>query len=200
MLSSPQNLHYVKSDARISAIVAICALTLTTITPHLVPHGVVGLTGDYWRLTGEVRYDDRMRVSRKPLIDEPTGIPHHVRNRHSRNQARSTLEPRLVLRNMPRPLVGTFADAAAWCFPWNVFSYPGHYRGLLAVLGRSVSLSSICGWKQRDRPAPWAAAVLSAYIRRRCAVGLELADRLDAYARDVEFGPKRRPPPKAPEV
>ena len=140
-----------------------------------------------------------MQVARQPVVDQSTGIPHHVTNRHTRYQARKGLVPLLVIRNFPNPFLGLWADATAWAFPWGVFTYPGHYKGILAVLGRSVSISSIGHWKRSNRPAPWACKVMRDYIARRCEAGQDLVTQLDAYIAECEAKPGRRPQRSVPD-
>jgi hypothetical protein len=106
---------------------------------------------------------------------------------HTRHPARHGIIPRtdLTRRSLPEnPPI--FYRACHWILPWSPFSYPGHIKGLLAILGDACHRTSLQNWKQKGCGPPWAHRCLAAYIRARCAAGLALADELDRTANEKE--------------
>ena len=98
---------------------------------------------------------------------------------------------RMVIRSyQDKP---SLADkAVTWLVPWDHWSFPGFRRGILAILGRSITWASVDNWRTCRKPmAPWAARVFSEAIRTRAMIGLQIADDLDAYAAEREAIPRR---------
>lgn len=122
------------------------------------------------------------------------GVPHRPLGRVSPIAARNLPTARIDLnKTRPAPFPTLWIRVCAWCLPWNVFSYPGHLKGISTLLA-GVGATTIQYWKRSDRPPVWAAVTLRDYIRSRCALGLSLADELDEYIRKREAEPPRRYP------
>jgi hypothetical protein len=80
--------------------------------------------------------------------------------------------------------------AALWIAPWDTRHYPGRYRLLVEFLGRAYTAHGMLHWRRGTTPQPaWAARAWSAAIRARCAVGLAIANDLDAHAAAMEANP-----------
>lgn len=128
-----------------------------------------------------------MRTAREAHIDPTDGVPKHELTRETRRLRWRSVAPSLDHRNVPHSVPNRFRLACNWIAPWSVFSYPGHVRIILAVLGRSITDSAVGRWKRDDPGAPvWAATAIRDYIRHRCEVGLGLVDHLNAYIDERE--------------
>lgn len=135
-----------------------------------------------------------MKHSRRSEIEPETGIPHHTFTRHVPRKTKRSIHPRIDLANLTRPGSTTlFQRACAWCLPWGLFTYPGHGRGLQALLGRPRTLAAISYWKRKDWPPAWAATAIRDHIARRCEVGLRLVSELDAYIARREAEVRHQP-------
>lgn len=123
-----------------------------------------------------------MRHARQASIDLETGVPHHTIARHTPRKGARSIRPVIDLANLSKPGATTlFQRSCAWCLPWSVFTYPGHGRGVQALIGRARTLAAISYWKRKDWPPAWAATAIRDHIVRRCEVGLRLVSELDAY-------------------
>lgn len=144
--------------------------------------------------------------------DAGAHIAHRIYQRVERMPARKRMVAATDLSNRPKPRATLCRRAMSWCLPWSIFSYPGHLRGIRAILGHEVPNSTAHWWKDRDRLPVWAAERLLWYIGARCAVGLTLCNELRAYiaAREAEppsktgahlkgWGGRKRPRPELPE-
>jgi hypothetical protein len=85
------------------------------------------------------------------------------------------------LSNRSKPPLTLWRRACEWCLPWSVFSYPGHGRGILAIIGRAVTPQTIHNWNRNDRPPAWAARAMLEHISRRIEAGQQIADALTFY-------------------
>lgn len=133
-----------------------------------------------------------MHSSIKAAADPETGVVYRAPRRQTRFGHARQIQPILDHRNVVKHVPSTFQLACEWIAPWSVFSYPGHMRMILAILGDSVTWSSVANWKrERANPGVWAVRALQAYIRSRCAVGLRLADALEPYAERRALSDKR---------
>lgn len=122
-----------------------------------------------------------MRTARRPIIDQSDGVPKHAPIPHTRRARLRALRPCVDAGKGYQPLPTVFRMAAEWCLPWSVWTYPGHLRGLRAILSRAVTDRSVSYWKKLNNPPVWAAEVIRDYIRSRCVAGLAIADELDGY-------------------
>lgn len=128
-----------------------------------------------------------MRTAREVHIDPSDGVPRHALPPHTRFGRVRSLRPILEHRKVSPPVPTPFQLACEWILPWSVFSYPGHMRGILGILGRSLTYRSVSHWKRGVVKAPvWAVAGIRDYIRHRCEVGLGLVDQLNAYIDERE--------------
>jgi hypothetical protein len=68
-------------------------------------------------------------------------------------------------------------SAERWLVPWALGAYPGRLRGVAQMLGvsRSVAVKALEGKVSRR-----SATKLAAEVRRRAAIGLAIADALEA--------------------
>lgn len=143
-------------------------------------------------MTNSVRYVNMsghlnaMRTAKRPVLDPSDGVPRHSWVRQTRRRINRPTHKVRDPRNLLPVIVTTFRLACEWCLPWTVFSYPGHERGLLAILGRILARRSVQMWKQKNNPPVWAATAIRDYIRHRCEVGLGLVDQLNAYIDERE--------------
>jgi hypothetical protein len=103
--------------------------------------------------------------------------------------ARKRLAPSTDLTNAPAPFQTLERRATAWCYPWNIHSYPGHIAGIMAILGKPISVSLLYYWKKTDRVPVWAAERLADYIEARCRVGFALVDELRDHIKRMSDGP-----------
>jgi hypothetical protein len=96
-------------------------------------------------------------------------------------------EPRRVVRKSPPCAVvrsSPYNDsltgrAVAWCFPWSRDGYPGRMRGVLSLLGQSLTWTAVQNWRAGRRPLPaWAARGLADHIEARARPGLMLVAEL----------------------
>lgn len=90
--------------------------------------------------------------------------------------------PRSLVSSIPNN--GTLiARASDWFCPWTRDTFPGFRKHILSLLPRSYVWGSVQNWRAgRAKLPPPVARALSEEIRRRCAVGLEIAADLDAAA------------------
>lgn len=124
-----------------------------------------------------------MPRSKHAVIEPETGVPKHRPSRHGTWGGHR----KVGQRKRPPTLVTARTDlislAVRWILPWSLGTYPGHQRGILAILARPITWKAIEHWKAgRRRPAAWACRALQSYIRTRCEVGLRLADELENLA------------------
>lgn len=125
--------------------------------------------------------------AKSAVVDPASGVPRHVSRRHKRwhgyrKKPRSLSPP---TRGNLEP--GVFLASCRWILPWNLVEYPGHRRGILAILARPIGWTAIEHWKAGRRlPAVWACRALQSYIRTRCEIGLRLADELENLAQESE--------------
>lgn len=70
----------------------------------------------------------------------------------------------------------------AWlaAFPWVRQAYPGHYAGMVELLGNRAARETIRSWSKGHRQAPqWARQILAEHLRRRAKDMVEAATAID---------------------
>jgi hypothetical protein len=119
-------------------------------------------------------------------IDQTSGVPVHVPRKTVRDvfipAFRRVRSVRAPATDRARNLAWRACD---WCLPWTLATYPGHSKGVLAILGRPVTWSLVGKWKSGTKPVPaWASRALAEWIDRRCEVGRALSAELREAAEE----------------
>lgn len=74
-----------------------------------------------------------------------------------------------------------------WHFPWTRKGYPGFRKGILAIIGRTVTWGAVAHWRAGRRKLPVDVAIcLAENIEARAANGLALAQELRNYVATEE--------------
>jgi hypothetical protein len=105
---------------------------------------------------------------------------------HRRAKKHHTKRSRHISLVPPSNNNATLAGAAiAHICPFTKLDFPGLRRGILALLGRSISWQATQHWRSgRTRLPPWAAERFATEIERRCREGEAIASELREYIRD----------------
>jgi hypothetical protein len=112
-------------------------------------------------------------------VSQPATLP------YVRKRSRRTVSPQHVHNDT------SAGRAINWCYPWTVQTYPGRERGVLALLGQSVTWAAVQHWRNGRRPLPsWAATALAVHIEARLESGKELVAELRELAKVVK--PRKR--------
>lgn len=129
---------------------------------------------------------------KRAVIDAETAVPKHIPFRQKLIPGFRRPRP---AHKPATPKVGAclFSRACDYALPWTLATYPGHTKGVLAILGRPITWSAVGHWKRGKRQPPeWACRVMAEYIRRQCEVGLALATELEAAAVRASQDEERR--------
>jgi hypothetical protein len=138
-----------------------------------------------------------MPATRYTVTTDADGVPRHkspTNNGGAFGHMASWLRPHRPIGNETRESVALSdtlpAKACAWCIPWSNKSFPGHYVGILSILGLR-SASTLKYWKHNGQIPAWAARRLASYIRTRATAGVLLAEQLEAHATLKEAEPSK---------
>ena len=128
-----------------------------------------------------LRQDD---VSGSVAASPTHQVPEHIARRSGpRVNRRSLVAPNLSQYATP------FERAAQAALPWTLRTFPGLYKGLVAIFAGRVDYQTIAHWRSGRRvPPSWACQVIADYLRGRARAMLDAADTLEGVGQPARRG------------